>query len=154
MDNKQKVLIAVLVAVVVLFVVAIAVRGGSGGEGDAGEVSSDRDSFLARLGGDPAAVRPEEIGGNCGRSGTQITVNGSCDLEVGPSDQRMRVVRLRTADEIDVEAPAPEDADFDIEKELEPGDEVAIAVDSEGASIDLDCGLGRTCNLTLLGGES
>lgn len=154
MDNKQKVLIAVLVAVVALFVVAIAIRGGSGGEGDASAVSSDRDGLLARLGGDPAAVRPEEIGGDCGRQGLQVVVNGSCDLRVGPSEQRMRVVRLRTAADIDVTAPAPEDADFEIEKELAAGDEVAVAVDSGGASIELDCGFNQQCTLTLLGSET
>src|SRR5215204_123766 len=101
MDNKQKVLIVVLVGIVVLFVVAIAIRAGSGGEGDAGAVSADRDSFLGRLGGDPAAVPPDEIGGSCGRTGSQITVNVSCDLEIGPSEERMRLVRLRTANAIE-----------------------------------------------------
>jgi hypothetical protein len=157
MDNKQKVMIAVLVAVVLLFVVAIAV-GTQSGEGDAKGASEDRDGLLASLGGDPATVPPDQLGGDCERQGTTLVVEGSCDLDVPAADDRMRLVRLRVQQgSVDVSAPAPEDADFDIEKEL-PDDEgkadVAIAVDREGTTIDLNCiGLGQTCTVVLLGAD-
>lgn len=154
MDNKQKVIIVVLVVVLVVFVVVLAVMAGSGDDGDAGSFESDRGGVFGLLGGDPATVPPGEVGGDCGRQGNTVTVQTSCDLEVGPSDQRMRLVRMRAIDEIEVTAPAPEDADFDIEKELEAGAEVAIAVDADGAEIDLDCGFGQTCRVVLLEGQS
>ena len=153
MDSKQKVVIAVLVAVVVLFVVALAVRPG-GGEGDAGAIGSDGGGLLGSFGGNPAAVPANELTGSCGRQANMILVEGSCELEIRPSEDRMRLVRLRTNDEIEVSAPAPGDADLEIEKELKDGEEVSIAVDSGGAEINLNCGLGRTCALVVLGADS
>lgn len=151
MDNRQKVVIGVLVAVVLLFVVAVVVQTQSD-EGDAGAVSSDREGLLQSIGGDPAAVRLDELSGDCVRPNGTLIVQGSCDLEVAASDQRMRLVRLRTLQAISISAPAPEEADFDIEDDLEPGKEVEIAVDRDGAEIELNCGFGNTCTLTVLGG--
>lgn len=152
MDSKQKVVIAVLVAVVVLFVVALAVRPG-GGEGDASTIGS---GLLGSLGGDPAAVPANELTGSCGRQADLIQVTGSCELRVPPSTDRMRLVRLRTNNNIKVTAPAPGDADLEIKKDLKAGEEVSIAVDSDGAEIGLDCraGFGQTCTLVVLGGDS
>jgi hypothetical protein len=152
MDNKQKIVIAVLIAVVLLFVVALAVQS-QGDEGDASSASANREGLLGSLGGDPAAVRLDELAGDCQRNGTAIVVQGSCGLQVQRSDERMRLVRLRnTGQALDVSAPAPEEAEFDIETELEPNEEVAIAVDKDGATIEFGCGFGQTCTLTLVGG--
>lgn len=153
MDSKQKSVIAVLAAVVVLFVVALAVRPG-GGEGDASAIGSDRGGVFGSFGGDPAAVPADELTGSCGRQADTIQVAGSCELRVRPSEDRMRLVRLRTNDDIEVTAPAPGDADLEIEKELEAGEEVSVAVDSGGAEIGLGCGFGQTCTLVVLGADS
>jgi hypothetical protein len=153
MDSKQKVVIVALAAVVILFVVALAVQSG-GEEGDASSIGSGPGGLLGSFGGSPAAVPASELTGSCGRQASTIRVEGSCELRVRPSEDRMRLVRLRTNDEIDVTAPAPGDADFDIDKELDAGQEVSVAVDAGGAEIHLGCGFGKTCTLVVLEADS
>lgn len=151
MDNRQKAVIVVLVAVMLLFVVAVVVQTTSD-DGNAATSSEDREGLLQSLSGDPAAVRLDDLRG-CQRQGDTLIVETACDLDVLPSDDRMRLLRLHAQDPIGVTAPAPDEANFKIEKELAAGDEVAVAVDRDGAEIELACGFGQTCVVLIGGGQ-
>ncbi|MGH3450254.1 MAG: hypothetical protein ACRDQW_05895 [Haloechinothrix sp.] len=153
MSGAQKAGIAALVAVVVLFVVAVVLSAGS----EQGDASAEQDGALGTLldrFGDPAAAGPRELSGSCLQPTGTLLVQGSCALLVAPSEQRMRLVRLRAGEQsITVSAPAPEDADFTVRKRVKPGEEVGVAVDSGGAVISLRCqGFGRLCEPELVQG--
>jgi hypothetical protein len=148
MDNQQKAGIGVLVAALLFFVVAVALQTRSEA-GDASTASTGRHGPLASLGRDSATVRLDELGGTCQRKDRAVVVEGSCALEVAASGERLRRVRLRTGQKVSIRAPAPE-RDFDITDVLEPGRNVTIAVDRDGARITLDCGDGPACTLEVL----
>jgi hypothetical protein len=93
-----------------------------------------------------------------------LTVSGSCDLTVAASDQRIRLVRLISGDALSITAPAPEGDVDDIESDVDPGDEVTIAVGADGAGdptaedpkdeIEIDCpGIASTCTVRVLSGS-
>ncbi len=135
MSTGQKVALAVLVLLVLGFVVAVVLPGRLGaGTGSAAE--------SARLAGEmataPVAVDRSELTADCFQGDQLVFVDG-CTLTVGPSTQSMRILRLRPDRQVDLEAPAPRLDDFTIEAELEPGQEIPIAVDERGAEIALDC---------------
>ena len=164
MNKPVLIVIVVLVAVVVLFAVGV----GAGVRGDQGSASEQGDSaLLDRLGalaGAAADADLADITADCeglGDTPPVLTFTGSCDLTVARSDERIRLVRLRSAQPLTITAPAPEGDLDDIESDVDPGEEVKIAVGPDGAGdpraedekdeIEIDCpGLNTTCNVLVL----
>ncbi|WP_152363087.1 hypothetical protein [Microlunatus speluncae] len=141
MSTGQKVAVAVLVLLILAFVVAVVLPGRTGtGTGSAGDAAARfRDLVTA-----PAMVERSELITDCFQ-GDQLVFAGACTLWVAPSTQGLRLLRLRPDQPIELEAPAPRVDDFTIEAELDPGQEISIAVDERGGEIELDCEAAGNC---------
>lgn len=166
MSKPVLIVVVVLAAIVVLFAVGVGagIRGDQGNAGDEGG-----NPLLERLGslaGETADVDLDELSAGCpdlGATPPALTFSGSCELVVARSDERIRLLRLVSNQGIVVTAPAPEGDVDDIESDVDPGEEVKIAVGSNGAGderaddekapIEIGCiGLG-TCTVAVLSGR-
>ena len=141
MTRAGKVTIVVLVVIAALFAAAI-VAGGGRGEGSAGDEDNGFVGRLADLAGDPAAVAPDDIATGCRSDAdpTLLVFSGGCDIDVR-GQEGLRVLQLSTEQALTVEAPSPE-GDADIEADVDPGDEIAVAVGEEDTTVELSCGAG------------
>lgn len=151
MSTGQKALLAGLVAIVVLFVIAV----GAGAGNERGDAGADQGGLVGSLldrFGDSGGVEPGELNGACVRPDGTLVVQDPCVVEVAPSAQRMRMLRLRSNRPVTVSASAPGEADFTMNKTFRAEDLIEVAVDSDRARIVLVCGFGGVCVLTLAGG--
>lgn len=141
--------LVVLVVVVAVFVASVA-RGGSRGRGDSGDGEGGLVGFVADRVGGAADVAPEDLRPGCtvGAAG-QLLFDGSCEVVVGPADDRLRTVRVTPRHEVSVTTVAPENDDLELEGDLEPQKETAIAIGADGGTFTLDCdaGIGTTCRV-------
>lgn len=141
MSTGQKVAVAGLVLLVLGFIVAVVLPGRLG----AGTGSAEESARLAgEVAAAPAAVERSELTADCFQGDQLVFVDG-CTLTVAPSTQSMRILRLRPDRPIELAAPAPRLDDFTIEAELDPNQEIPIAVDERGAEIELDCEAAGNC---------
>lgn len=146
MSTGQKVAIGVLVLLTLCFVVAVILPGRITGTG---RPDDDQLAPFRALLQNPAAVEPGDLSATCLLQGDRLIFTGDCTLTVDPSDAPLRLLRLRPDKEIEIEAPAPQTDDFTIEAELEPKQEIQIAIDNSGAKIELDCDAGN-CTVQVL----
>lgn len=149
MSGRQKVLlVAGAVLLVVLF--AVAVGGRDPGQGSAtGDQPFVR--WLARLGGDRAAVPAELVSGACRQPDGTLHVAGACTLHVA-DPQSLKLLVLRSATPFTVRAPAPGGAGFTASGTVEPAEngvaEARVAVDKE-ADVVIACAGGLSCVLSI-----
>ncbi|BBZ58064.1 hypothetical protein [Mycolicibacterium phocaicum] len=138
----KKAFIAVLIAVVVLFVVFVAV-GTRQRDGDAGAAP---DGLLGRLmksaaGGTEVPLR--ELKADCLKPGGVLVVQASCELKVPGGGDGLRTVRLTATDgSVGVSAPLPDPKGGRVRtvgKDLSKGDDINVAVGKDGAVITLRC---------------
>lgn len=156
----KKLLIGALVAVVVLFVVAVgfgttAEEGDAGGDQD-GPVGALLDRFRNQ-----SAVAPDELSGECvpdtgpavPQSDGVLTVSGSCALRVGVSENRIRLLRLSALDPIVVSALTPGENPREVKSRLPKGDktDLEVAVEKEGTTVAVFCAGFGPCRLQLRG---
>lgn len=144
-----KVVIAMLVAVVALFVVAVVVgsrdRDGDAGADQKGPIGSLIEDFRGR-----SEVPLDQLTTSCGQQDAVLIVNGACRLRVPPAEEQIRTVRLTPLNavlRVDAPVPDPED-DGDPERastSVDPADpdedkrRLTVAVGPRGAFIELSC---------------
>lgn len=144
MSTSQKVALAVLILIGLCFVAAVLLPGG--GSGPAAPARDDEAAGPFRLlRPEPASADRSQLSSGC-LQGDQLSFTGSCTLLVAPADSAtLRTVRLRSAQPLAVDAPAPRTEELRIVADVEPGDELLIAVDENGAVIELGCGAVGGC---------
>jgi hypothetical protein len=157
MSSSQKRAVALLALAVVVFLVVVATQGRSG-EGD---VTAGPDGLPGLLGdrfGDSAAAGRADLSPSCPlEPGDRLVFTDSCTLRVAPADVRLRTVRLRAVNRVRVSSRAPE-SDFTISSDVDPpadpadpGADLVVAVDRDGADIQLSCpGFQQTCAVRLI----
>lgn len=132
-----KLAVVVGVVLVVLFVGSV-VQGARRDDGS----STDPNALLDRLGalaGDPSAVPRADVAAGCVDDDDPdlLTITGGCTVVVR-NDSELRLLKLRALDPVRIEAPAPE-GDLEVGSEVDPGEEVAVAVGEGETEVDLDC---------------
>jgi hypothetical protein len=148
-SGRQKaVLVLVAVALVALFVVAVAGR--RPGDGNPGGHNAFV-AWLAKFGGGQATVPASLVTASCPLAGGTLTVNGSCTVHVAdPKSLKMLVLRARTG--FQVTAPAPGHADYAATQRVTPKDdgvaEARIAVDKP-SDVFVACTGALSCALTV-----
>lgn len=153
----KKLLIGALVAVVVLFVVAVGF-GTTAEEGDAsGDQKGPVGALLDRF-RNQSAVAADELSGECVRDTGPppdgvLTVSGSCALRVAESEDRIRLLRLSALDPIVVSALTPGENPREVKSRLPKGDkaDLEVAVEEEGTTVAVFCAGFRPCRLQLRG---
>lgn len=153
---STKVVIAVLIGVVVLFVVAVVLGAGQpDGDASAEEQEGPVGSLLDSAKGQGDAPL-SQLSGPCLQPGGLVVVQFGCELRVAPADERLRTVRLTVQNgTVTVAAPAPDpegESERELRKTLELGkqdsEQLTVAVGPDGAVIALSC---SSCQL-LVGG--
>ena len=138
----KKAFVAVLIAVVVLFVVFVAV-GTRQRDGDAGKAP---DGLLGRLmtsaaGGTEVPLR--ELKADCLKPGGVLVVQSGCALKVPGGGDGLRTVRLTATDgSVGISAPLPDPKGGPtrtVSKKLDDGEDISVAVGKDGAVISLSC---------------
>jgi hypothetical protein len=138
MSTSQKVALGILILIGLCFVAAMILPGGSG-SGTPGETEQAAGPFRL-LRPEPPSVDRSQLTSGC-LEGDQLIFTGTCTLTVAAGDAAtLRTVRLRSAQPLAVDAPAPRTEELRIEADLDPGQELLIAVDESGAEIELGCG--------------
>lgn len=148
---STKVVIAVLVGVVVLFVVAVVLGAGQ----DDGDASAEQEGPVGSL-LDSAKGQGDaplsQLSGPCAQPGGVLVVQNGCELRVAADDERLRTVRLTAqVNAVTVAAPAPDpegESERVLRKTLEQGEQLTVAVGPDGAVVALAC---FSCQL-LVGG--
>jgi hypothetical protein len=149
MTRQQKILLAVVALIVVLFVTGVASQGRSGpGSASAG---NGLVSWLGGLIGESATVEPGDISADCLEPPDRLTVTGTCTLRVAARDGGMRQLDLRTEKEVTISARAPRGTDT-VTDTVAAGEAATVAVDEEGGEVVIQCGGSEPCVVTL-GGE-
>ncbi|WP_432826861.1 hypothetical protein [Dactylosporangium sp. CA-092794] len=147
--RQQRVVIAGLVVVGVLFALSATHRAGGG----AGAVR-DPGGFVTwigrHFGGTPEAKRGD-LSAPCLQGDTLTVAGGTCTLTVAGSDTGQRRVRLHTDSAVAVRAPAP-GRDTVVRSDVGAGDTVSVTVGGGETGIDVICDGTRTCTLTLVTG--
>lgn len=142
----KKAFIAVLIAVVVLFVVFVAVGTGQR-DGDAGAPPGGLLGSLMKSASGQSEVPLRDLSGDCLKPGGVLVVQGGCALKVQAGGDGLRTVRLTaTQGTVDVSAPLPDPkggSDRRVGKNLSAGNEddedINVAVGKDGAVISLEC---------------
>lgn len=151
---STKVVIAVLVGVVVLFVVAVVI-GGRDRDGDASAKQKGPLGSLLESAEGQSDVPVSQLSGPCLQPGGLLAVQNGCGLRVAASDERLRTVRLTVlANEVTVSAPAPDpdgESERVLRKTLGPNEQLTVAVGPDGAVIALSCVSSFSCQLRLGG---
>lgn len=145
LTRGQKILAAVVVLIIALYVTGTVTQNGSAAPADPsqhGLVKSLGDLF-----GGPPSVAPGELSAPC-LSGTTLSIKDSCVLTVAPSDQDIREVRLKPDRVVSLKTRQPRGTDT-LEETLDGGSTVDVAVDGDGADITLTC---KECTV-IVGGE-
>jgi hypothetical protein len=137
LTRGQRILVAAVVVVVGLFVASVATGGRRGG-GSAAEQSAPL-AWLGDVLSSAVAVDPADVRSDCLDPPSLFTVDGSCVVRVAPADADLRTLTLRTRDPLSVSAPVP-GTDEVATSELDAGGSVTVAVDADGADIELECG--------------
>lgn len=143
--------VAVIVGVViaVLFVAVLAFGGGDG-QGDASTEQDNDSGLIGRLrdrAGDPASVDLEDISAPCFSDDddeTLLVFTAGCVLRVTNDGNGIRILRLTSAQNLNVQAPAPE-GDADIDADFDPNEEATVAVGEGTTEVGLSCGLLTQC---------
>jgi hypothetical protein len=150
LNRPQRILLLVVGLIVVLYVMTVG-WGRRDGEADL----SDPPGLIQKLGDlfGPAAVDQADLSGSCLPSGTwppdgQLLIDGGCELDVAPRDGDLRELRLTAVDAVRVEAPVPQNDETGT-KDLEPGDEVRVPIDSDGGRITVTCRSADVCAVGL-----
>jgi hypothetical protein len=151
MSGRQKLVLALVgVALVLLFVAAMANPSGSG-QGRPGASPSGVVGLLGRVAGDAGAVPAADVSAPCAQAAGVFKVAfGGCVLTVASGGRGLRTVRLRADRALTVRSKAPRN-DFTVTDTLAPGEVARVAVDEQGGAIGLSCGA-ATCTVTLVGG--
>jgi hypothetical protein len=148
---NTKVVIAVLVGVVVLFVVAVVI-GGRDRDGDASARQEGPLGSLLESAEGQSDVPVSELSGPCLQPGGLLAVQNGCALQVAASDERLRTVRLTVlANDVTVSAPAPDpegESQRELKKTLGLNEKLTVAIGPDGAVIALSC---FSCQLRLGG---
>jgi hypothetical protein len=135
LTRGQKILLAVAVLIVALYVTGVATPQGSGSG-----VDPTQNGLVKMLGGwfgGPGEVHAGELSAPCLADG-RLSIKDSCVLAVAASDKDLREVVLTSDRPAKLSTRAPND-DTVLEQELTAGEEVRVAVDSAGAEITLTC---------------
>lgn len=136
LTRGQKILAAVAVLIVALFVTGVATQG------DDGEITVDpQDNALVRtLGdwfGDPDPVDPADLAAPC-LTGDTLTIEAVCVLTVAPADADLRELALRPDGALRLHTRAPHD-DTDLDRDVAAAEQIDVAVDDQGVDITLSC---------------
>lgn len=162
LTRVQRILLAAVVAIVVLFVVAEGVGAGQG-KGD----PSRPPGFVNGLGdlfGEPDRVDPADLSGPCVPvdgmpADGLIAIGGTCVLRVDKADAGLRQLKMHARGGLTVEAPIPRgDEKGDGEekgggetavRELANGEDLTVTIDAAGADITLTCVGTDSCGVEL-----
>lgn len=134
LTRSQKILAAVAVVLVALYVTGITVRN------DSEPADPSQNALARKLGswfGSPDPVSPQEITATCYADG-KLTIKSACTLTVSTSDQDLRNLYLVPDKPLKVTARAPHD-DVVVEKESPAGEQLKVAVDGDGGTVTLTC---------------
>lgn len=138
----KKAFVAVLIAVVVLFVVFVAV-GTRQRDGDAGTAPNGLLGRLMKSAAGGTEVPLRELSADCLKPGGALVVQAGCALKVSGGGDGLRTVRLKATDgSVKVSAPLPDPKGGPtrmVTKELDDGEDISVAVGKDGAVITLDC---------------
>jgi hypothetical protein len=147
LTRAQKILAAVAVLIVALFVTGVVTQ-------DGGEVAmaDPRDNALVRTLGDwfadPEPVDPADLSAPCLTAGVLI-VEASCVLTVAPADSDLREVELTSDQPLRLRTRAPHD-DTVLDRDVPAGEPIRVAVDDQGVDITLTC---EKCSVTVGGSD-
>ncbi|MBB5872962.1 hypothetical protein F4553_006396 [Allocatelliglobosispora scoriae] len=136
LTRGQKILAAVAVVIIALFVTGVATQG------DDGEVTVDptQNGLVKMLGGwfgSPDQAELGELTAPC-LTESVLAIEGSCVLTVKGSDKDLREVLLQPDQALQLHTRAPHD-DAVLDKDVEAGKEIKVAVDGDGVDITLSC---------------
>jgi len=147
--------VAVIVGVVIaVLFVAVLTFGGGDGQGDASTEKDNDSGLIGRLrdrAGDPASVDLDDISAGCFSDDdpTLLTFTGGCALQVTNDGDGIRILRLSSAQSLNVQAPAPE-GDADIDADFDPNEEATVAVGEGTTEVGLSCGFLTQCFVRVL----
>jgi hypothetical protein len=141
LNRPQRILLLAALLIVVLYVMTVS-SGGRDGDVDL----SKPPGLIKGLGGlfgGPEAVDYADLSGSCLASGAmppdgRLVIDGSCVLDIAPRDSDLRGLKLTGIDSVQVEAPVPF-SDETSSKDLEPGDEITVSIDSDGGRVTMTC---------------
>ncbi len=146
LTRAQKILAAVAVLIVALFITGVVTQ-----DGDV-TMADPRDNTLVRtLGGwfpDPDPVEPADLAAPCLADGV-LVIETSCVLTVAAAGSDLREVELTPDAALHLTTRAPHD-DTVLERDLTAGEAVRVAVDDQGVDITLTC---DNCAVTLGGSD-
>ncbi|TDK86702.1 MULTISPECIES: hypothetical protein [Mycobacteriaceae] len=147
----KKGFIAVLIAVVVLFVAFVAV-GTQQRDGDASAAPGGLLGRLMKSASGQSEVPLRDLSADCLKPGGVLVVQAGCKLKVPAGGDGLRTVRLAaTQGSVEVSAPLPDPKGGPprtVSKELTAGKDVNVAVGKDGAVISLSC---LSCKLRIGG---
>lgn len=113
--------------------------GGDGSGQDSGFVK-----FLGRFAGGAAAVPDDAIEAPCRTAANRFQFTGTCALTVEGGGAGLRNLILRSNRDMTVTARVPRD-DFDVSSDVAAGEQVTVAIDSDGGQVALTCAPLQTC---------
>ncbi len=135
LTRGQKILAVVAVLIVALYVTGVATQ-----QGPKEGVDPTQNGLVKMLGdwfGGPEAVLAEELSAPCLADG-RLSIKDSCVLAVAASEKELREVVLKAEQPAKLRTRAPND-DTELDKDMTAGEQVKVAVDSDGAQITLTC---------------
>ncbi|GAA1406497.1 hypothetical protein ACFQZ4_06060 [Catellatospora coxensis] len=145
LTRGQKILAAVAVLIVALYVTGVATA-------DDGTMTDPTDNALVQqLGdwfGDPDPVDPADLSAPCLTDGV-LVIEAGCVLTVAPADSDLREVELRPDGPLRLLTRAPHD-DTILDRDVPAGEPIRVAVDDQGVDISLTC---DKCTVTLGGSD-
>lgn len=150
MPTQQRIVIGALVVIAVLFV-SSSVNGTGGGDRAVSRPGGFVGWLGHRFGGTPD-VKRSDLSAPCLQGDRLEVTDGTCTLRVARSGDGQRNVRLHTDSDVAVQAPAP-GRDTLVRSDVKAGATLSVAVDGDGADIDVICAGTRTCVLNLVAGR-
>jgi len=130
----QRILIVVVAVVVTAFFFAVGCS--NDGQGNAAEPPG----FIQGIGDlfGPPAVERKAITAPCLNPAGKLTIDGSCKVHVDAGSDDVRELKLKTEGAVTVRAPVPRQDSIG-EKQVNPAEEISIAIDADAADIEIIC---------------
>jgi hypothetical protein len=135
-------------ALIVALVLFLCCFGGSianpfGGDDEDNGQNNGLVDFLSNFGG-AGVVPDEDVQAPCKAAPNRFEFTGSCVLTVEGGGTGLRNLILRGNRAMTVTARVPRD-DFDMSDDVEPDEQVKVAIDEEGGQVTLACPALQTC---------
>jgi hypothetical protein len=115
-----------------------------GGDDDDNGQNNGLVDFLSKFGGDAGVVPDDAVQAPCKTAPSRFEFTGSCTLTVEGGGTGLRNLVLRGNRAMTVTARVPRD-DFDVSDDVEPDEQVKVAIDEDGGQVRLACPALQTC---------